>query len=178
MVARQKEEKAIYRPTADSTKQQHYDVIRHDVHYIYKQNMYFPLWYNHEVEGKRTDTRVCNLEYLQTDWYIDQMKRPAYDSPALPISWRHEDYQEGRREIIAVRPEWRTEIKALMAANTEEAKNLLGEEPFELKNIINKWVLNEREEMQCIPTDSITVTSDAGQMVISLKDKNHYIRTT
>ena len=62
----------------------------------------FPLWYNHEVEGVRTDTRDCNLEYLQTDWYIDQMKRPAYDSPALPISWRHEDYQEGKMEFVPV----------------------------------------------------------------------------
>ena len=131
----------------------------------------FPLWYNHEVEGLRTDTRVCNLEYLQTDWYIDQMKRPAYDSPALPISWRHEDYQEGRREIIPIRPEVKPEIQALAAANPEEAKNLLGEEPFELKNIISKWVLSNQEEMQCIPTDSVTVTSDAGKMVISLKDK-------
>jgi hypothetical protein len=62
----------------------------------------FPLWYNHEVEGVRTDTRDCNLEYLQTDWYIDQMKRPAYESPALPISFRHEDYQEGRMEYLPI----------------------------------------------------------------------------
>ena len=62
----------------------------------------FPLWYNHEVEGVRTDIRDCNLEYLQTDWYIDQMKRPAYDSPALPISFRHEDYQEGRMEYLPI----------------------------------------------------------------------------
>ena len=62
----------------------------------------FPLWYNHEVEGVRTDTRVCNLEYLQTDWYIDQMKRQAYDSPPLPISLSHEDYKEGRMEYVPI----------------------------------------------------------------------------
>ena len=62
----------------------------------------FPLWYNQEVEGVRRDTRDCNLEYLQTDWYIDQMKQPAYDSPALPISWQHEDYQEGKLEYLPI----------------------------------------------------------------------------
>ena len=62
----------------------------------------FPLWYNHEVEGVRTDTRVVNMEYLQTDWYIDQMKRQAYDSPPLPISLSHEDYKEGRMEYVPI----------------------------------------------------------------------------
>ena len=62
----------------------------------------FPLWYNHEVEGVRTDTRVVNMEYLQTDWYIDQMKRPAYESPALPISLSHEYYKEGRMEYVPI----------------------------------------------------------------------------
>ena len=62
----------------------------------------FPLWYNHEVEGVRTDTRDCNLEYLQTDWYIDQMKRQAYDSPPLPISLKHEDYKTGRLEYVPI----------------------------------------------------------------------------
>jgi len=62
----------------------------------------FPLWYNQEVEGVRRDTRDCNLEYLQTDWYIDQMKCPAYDSPALPISWSREDYQQGKMEYLPV----------------------------------------------------------------------------
>ena len=62
----------------------------------------FPLWYNHEVEGVRTDTRVVNMEYLQTDWYIDQMKRPAYDSPSLSISLNHDDYKEGQMEYVPI----------------------------------------------------------------------------
>lgn len=65
----------------------------------------FPLWYNHEVEGVRTDTRVCNLSYAQTDWYIDQMKRPAYESPSLPITWNRELYTEGRNEFVSVNPD-------------------------------------------------------------------------
>ena len=127
----------------------------------------FPLWYNQEVEGFRTDTRDCNMEYLQTDWYIDQMKRPAYNSPALPISWKHEDYQAGKRDYIFIRPELKAEIQQLMAEDSDKAKELLGEQPFELKNIISKWVLNDEEDMQCIPTDSVTI----GDMTISFKDQ-------
>ena len=74
----------------------------HPIIFTDGDNETFPLWYNHEVEGLRTDTRDCNLEYLQTDWYIDQMKRPAYDSPALPISLNHEDYKEGRLEYVPI----------------------------------------------------------------------------
>ena len=131
----------------------------------------FPLWYNHEVEGVRTDTRDVNMEYLQTDWYIDQMKRPAYDSPALPISWQHKDYQEGQREYIPIRPELKTEIEAYRAQHPEEARQLLGDNPYELKNIMQKWVLNDSADMQCIPTDSVTITSSEGTMQISLKGK-------
>ncbi len=88
----------------------------------------FPLWYNQEVEGVRRDTRDCNLEYLQTDWYIDQMKRPAYDSPALPISWSHEDYRQGKMEYLPIN------------------------------------------------TDSLSIPSSEGTMVISLKGKQYLLK--
>lgn len=60
----------------------------------------FPLWYNQEVEGVRTDVRVCNLSYLQTDWYISQMKRGAYESAPLPISWTPDEYINGTNEVV------------------------------------------------------------------------------
>jgi hypothetical protein len=60
----------------------------------------FPLWYNQEVEEFRTDVRVCNLSYLQTDWYIDQMRSKAYDSEPLPISFTEEQYVQGVRDVV------------------------------------------------------------------------------
>ncbi|NDV78847.1 DUF2723 domain-containing protein [Dysgonomonas sp. 511] len=62
----------------------------------------FPLWYAQEVEGFRTDVRVCNLSYLQTDWYVDQMRRDAYDSPALPIEWTEDRYQGSKGQSAYV----------------------------------------------------------------------------
>ncbi len=52
----------------------------------------FPLWYLQEVEGIRTDVRVVNLSLLNTDWYIDQMRKQSNDSPPLPISAVQADY--------------------------------------------------------------------------------------
>ena len=120
----------------------------------------FPLWYNQETEGFRTDARVCNLSYLQTDWYIDQMKRPAYDSPSVPISWKRIQYVSGTREGVQVRPGTIEQVMEYYKNEPEVLRELLGDNPYELKNIIDKWILNDNPDFQIIPTDSIVMTVD------------------
>ena len=120
----------------------------------------FTLWYNMDVEGVRTDARVCNLSYLQTDWYIDQMKRPAYDSPSLPITWPRIDYCAGTNEFIRVNPSLESQVKEFYNENKAVAEAQFGKEPFELKNILKYWVRSEDENFHVIPTDTLYMTID------------------
>ncbi|WP_294634998.1 DUF2723 domain-containing protein [uncultured Bacteroides sp.] len=139
--------------------------------YTNGDNDTFPLWYNQETEEFRTDARTCNLSYLQTDWYIDQMKRPAYDSPSLPITWDRMEYVEGTNEYIPVQADYKKSIDALYAEAEKQAlngnpealvnvKKEFGENPYELQNILKYWVRSKNEDLKLIPTDSIVMKVD------------------
>jgi hypothetical protein len=116
----------------------------------------FPLWYAQEVEGKRTDVRVCNLMLLNTDWYIEQMKSRTYGSAPLPVTLPVKKYYDGVNNQIFV---------------VEKTKD-----PVDISTVID-WVnsdikstkvqVSTSEILDIIPSKTIRIPVDAAKVLAS-----------
>jgi len=116
----------------------------------------FPLWYAQEVEGKRTDIRVCNLMLLNTDWYINQMKSKNYESDPLPITLPVKKYYDGVNNQLFI---------------VEKTKD-----PVDISTVI-EWVnsdnkgtkvqISASEILDIIPSRTIRIPVDAARVLAS-----------
>jgi hypothetical protein len=118
----------------------------------------FPLWYAQEVEGIRTDIRVCNLELLGMAWYTDQMNRKAYESDRMPFSLTHDEYREGTRDYLYVAPNVNPNYKQ---GNYYDLKGIKSDDPAKMIE------LNDQKQHNYFPTTSFSLKVDKEQVLKS-----------
>jgi MFS family permease len=116
----------------------------------------FPLWYAQEVEGKRTDVRVCNLMLLNTDWYIEQMKRKVYESDPLPVTLPIKKYYDGINNQVYIFEKTKDPVDISTIIDWVESAN---------KG--TKLVASANELLDIIPSRTIRIPVDAKKVLES-----------
>jgi tetratricopeptide (TPR) repeat protein len=131
----------------------------------------YPLWYNQEVEGVGTDKRVCNLSYLQTDWYTQQMQRKAYTSEPLPISFKYDQYVQGTRDVVYIMEDPRMKGKSIELGKALEF----------IKDDNPKTKLTQYDNAAYLPVRKLFLVVDKNAVkannVVSPKDYNKIVDT-
>ena len=114
----------------------------------------FPLWYVQEVEGYRTDVRVCNYMLSSGYWYVHQMGRKQYESERLPLSLTPEQYDNGVNEPVFIQEVFEGPV---------ELKDAI--EFIKSDNVRTKVSLMSGDKVNYLPARNLKITVDKEAVV-------------
>jgi len=136
----------------------------------------FALWYVQQIERYRTDVRIVNTSLFATDWYIDQMKRKAFESDPIPSQFENEDYngvndaifaKEVTKDTIPLKtwlnyiqnddPRTQAELQSGQMINTFPSQNV--RIPVDKETVLENGIVEERFADQIVDEIVINIGS-------------------
>jgi len=158
----------------------------------------FALWYAQNIEGYRRDVRIVNTSLFQTDWYIDDMKKKAFESDPIPSQLTHDKYKVGTRDFLFFQkttkdtidintwmnfvandsPVTQVELNSGKFANTFPSKVI--RVPVDKEAVLRNGIVEEKDADKIVPYIDIVLKGDAlyknRMLMLDIIANNHWER--